>query len=181
MAFRIEKDFVTSAGLRAVVIVCQFEEGVDRHRCGYVGVDAGSKLWNKDYSEQLDCIDQEAVDTAQVGEKGVITIFTAGARSDGESKVRRSLDIAIDCHGGLTYAGGGIGSIYPVESELWWFGFDCAHYGDATITQRAFEIEHGFENEGIVRSLLFCELQCEKIAVQLVALEQGITLSTPEE
>ena len=33
-------------------------------------------------------------------------------------------------HGGLTYAGGGENSEYPVDSNLWWLGFDCAHCGD---------------------------------------------------
>ena len=34
------------------------------------------------------------------------------------------------CHGGLTYSGGGENSSYPISSDLWWFGFDCAHCGD---------------------------------------------------
>jgi hypothetical protein len=36
-------------------------------------------------------------------------------------------EIDIDVHGGLTYAGD---DNYPVESDLWWIGFDCAHSGD---------------------------------------------------
>ena len=35
-----------------------------------------------------------------------------------------------DCHGGLTFSSRSMGEKYPIESDLWWFGFDCAHYGD---------------------------------------------------
>ncbi|MCM1500769.1 MAG: hypothetical protein NC124_20110, partial [Clostridium sp.] len=35
-----------------------------------------------------------------------------------------------DVHGGITYSGGGKNSKYPVESDLYWFGFDCGHYYD---------------------------------------------------
>ena len=38
-------------------------------------------------------------------------------------------DISIKIHGGWTYASGD--NEYPVESDdLWWIGFDCAHYND---------------------------------------------------
>jgi hypothetical protein len=46
----------------------------------------------------------------------------------GEDEVGDCLDHA-RVHGGLTYAG-----VRPdsVEDGLWWYGFDCAHYGDST-------------------------------------------------
>lgn len=41
-------------------------------------------------------------------------------------------DIDIECHGGLTYSTFEVGSSYPIQedNELWWFGWDYAHYGD---------------------------------------------------
>lgn len=41
-------------------------------------------------------------------------------------------DIDIDVHGGLTYSEYSRGG-YPVETkeQVWWIGFDCAHYCDA--------------------------------------------------
>lgn len=38
----------------------------------------------------------------------------------------------IDCHGGLTYSSPHENCNYPVKehSDLWWFGWDYAHYGD---------------------------------------------------
>ena len=35
-------------------------------------------------------------------------------------------DIPVNAHGGLTFSG--LQTIF--DSELWWIGFDCAHYGD---------------------------------------------------
>jgi hypothetical protein len=40
-----------------------------------------------------------------------------------------SSEMNIQVHGGWTYFGNGHGT-YPVESNLWWIGFDCGHYGD---------------------------------------------------
>jgi hypothetical protein len=54
-------------------------------------------------------------------------------------------------HGGLTYAGGGEESEYPVESNLWWLGFDCAHYGDGKDLDLA--KEYFKEDEKIVKQL----------------------------
>ena len=36
-------------------------------------------------------------------------------------------DIAVGCHGGLTYAESYLNGKYD---GLWWIGFDCAHWGD---------------------------------------------------
>lgn len=38
--------------------------------------------------------------------------------------------VSLDVHGGLTYSNGGGGSYFPIESDLWWFGFDCGHFDD---------------------------------------------------
>jgi hypothetical protein len=37
------------------------------------------------------------------------------------------LELQVRVHGGVTYAGHGCGDL----PEGWWFGFDCAHAGDA--------------------------------------------------
>lgn len=40
-------------------------------------------------------------------------------------------DLAIDCHGGLTYAERCQGDIcHPGADDRWWIGFDCNHCGD---------------------------------------------------
>lgn len=86
-------------------------------------------------------------------------------------------------HGGITYSGGGIESEYPVESDLWWFGFDCAHYMDLNDfdaalktfddpeTQRSLlsykYICEQYPDGGVVRTLEYCIEQCKKLAEQL--------------
>lgn len=56
----------------------------------------------------------------------------------------------LHCHGGVTYSGGGEKSQYPVESDLWWFGFDCGH-----------EEDHNVPKE-------FVANECKKLAEQLL-------------
>ena len=165
MSYSVEKDWTTEAGLRAVVIA-------DRHRCGYVGVPKGSVLFGKGYNDEIDQISQEAADSVTIGDKSPLLIFTATCGTDGD-RVRRSLDLLIECHGGLTYAGGN--GDYPVTSDLWWFGFDCAHCDDAPLNPSGFELELDgkYLTYGEIRSLDFCEAQCESISRQLVALEKG--------
>ena len=36
----------------------------------------------------------------------------------------------LPCHGGLSYSSKNFKSNYPIESDLWWFGFDCMHFED---------------------------------------------------
>lgn len=57
--------------------------------------------------------------------------------------------IDADVHGGLTYAGGS--SDYPVESDLWWIGFDCAHYMDGKDLELA--KEYFKDNDSLVRQI----------------------------
>lgn len=86
-----------------------------------------------------------------------------------------------EVHGGLTYAGGGENSTYPINSDLWWFGYDCAHYMDGQDIEQAFkygildqktfdimktmQIYRSVEDE--VRSLEYCENECKYLAKQL--------------
>lgn len=176
MSYNVEADWITKAGLRAVVIVGLHPEGTQRARCGYVGVPKESSFYGKSYDEQLDCISQDAANTSTLGDKSPLLAITATCGSDDEdnSTVRRSLDIVINCHGGLTYSSKEGSNKYPVESELHWFGFDCAHYGDAYIELSEFAKQYGFGREGTVRTLEYCKEQCESIADQLLQLDLGI-------
>lgn len=89
-------------------------------------------------------------------------------------------------HGGLTYAGGGENSEYPVESNLWWMGFDCAHCGDGKDLELAKEyfkederlvkqIEMTMEIDSVyptfelesVRSLEYVENECKSLVNQI--------------
>ena len=58
-------------------------------------------------------------------------------------------------HGGLTYSDAD--QPYPVTSDGWWFGFDCAHYEDKT---------EYFDGEE--RSAEYVVSECESLARQIV-------------
>ncbi|MFQ9545338.1 MAG: hypothetical protein ACLR02_10000 [Clostridium sp.] len=88
----------------------------------------------------------------------------------------------IDCHGGLTYSG----FLGEENKEYWYFGFDCAHFGDG-IDIKALR-KYGFKREVdiikkqelILGSLIeleepfktqeFCEEQCHSIVEQIKQL-----------
>lgn len=55
-------------------------------------------------------------------------------------------------HGGITF------SDSMENSNLWWIGFDCAHYQDYS----------KFNIKGKKRDLSYCIKECEKLAIQLV-------------
>lgn len=85
----------------------------------------------------------------------------------------------ITVHGGLTFADGcshgdEATSICHIPEpgqpdDVWWFGFDCAHYGDLTP-----EVLHRYPNpsynHGTYRDLNYVKDQVEKLAVQLKAI-----------
>lgn len=155
----IEKDWVTASDLRAVVLICLNGER-KTHRCGYVGVPVGHVLHGIGYSDQIPEITPEMVNNQRIGKKSPILLFTASVDADSEDSVRRSPDVLFDCHGGITYAGGK--DNYPVESDLWWFGFDCMHSGDGDI-----EADPHRPRDGEVRTLDYVERECESLAAQI--------------
>lgn len=157
----VEQDWITPAGYRAVVIMT--ERG---HRCGYVGVSQDHPLYRTDYSATTPAIIPPNGDD-EIGLRNPITLLLmAGDPDNWETP-----ESAIDVHGSLTYSDGGEGSDYPVISDLWWFGFDCAHYGDIpTPEAQAAETArygHPMNTHGVHRTLEYCIQQCESLAEQL--------------
>jgi hypothetical protein len=83
-----------------------------------------------------------------------------------------------EVHGGVTYSDGGVNTKYPIESDLWWFGYDCAHYEDGNdlslITNpRLIEMELMYPTGGIVRTKEYCIQECVRLANQLKAVEDN--------
>jgi len=167
MACKIEKDWTTNSGLRAVVLIVLRDDGTRRHRCGYVGLPVGHPLHGVEYGDQADCLTRDLVDAAKIGKKSPILAFTAGCGSDADGLVRRSPDVAFDVHGGLTYSGGS--NDYPaINDGLWWFGFDCAHCDDGEID---YDDRFGFPPRGgVIRSLEYVTEECESLAEQIVTV-----------
>lgn len=83
-------------------------------------------------------------------------------------------DLDVDVHGGLTYA-------RTEEDGLRWYGFDCAHLGDARDPELMDE-EHKEmfakydrfnDPTDTVKSLDYCINECESMATQLKQLEDA--------
>ena len=94
------------------------------HRCGYVGVNENSKLFEVNYSDKIKSKELlNEIKNTTIGKRGIISCLCW----DGDSV---SPDILFNVHGGITYSDG---NNYPIKKDykLWWFGFDCAHFGDA--------------------------------------------------
>lgn len=95
-------------------------------------------------------------------------------------------DIDIDCYGGLTYSEGYLNGIS--EQDLWWIGFDCAHYGDGRDFETAKKyfsdpkvldsinrmeyLECVFSLNEEAKSLEFCVNECMQIVEQIIEMER---------
>jgi hypothetical protein len=157
MSFTVEKDWTTEAGLRAVVIM-----GDLGHRCGYVGLPAGHPLNGVEYGEKSPHL---KLDPERSTEKmSPIQILCGAGKSMDDLN---SPEYVFEVHGGLTFSGNGRGK-YPVESDLWWFGYDCGHAGDAPApdSKLASYRMAGFEGD-VHRTLEYCTAECESLAKQL--------------
>lgn len=150
------------------------------HRCGYVGIPETHPLHRKSYSSYLD------IKKSDIGDRevsGVFQLFSACLDDD----ERVQIDAYFQCHGGITYSGGGKGSHYPIDSDLWWFGFDCAHAGDGKDLQLAYERfpnerEHIFKMielekkfpilDEVVRTEGYVVAECRRLAEQLKEFEK---------
>ena len=174
MAFIVEREF-EHVGYKCVVIF-----GDTGYRCGYVGVPKEHPLYGKNYSDHLN-IDKEELDGMELGKRGVMSLM-AYACNDSDNV---PLEIYFDVHGSLTYAGGQ-NSKYPIESDLWWFGFDCIHAGDGKDLGLAYKvfpesrksIAVSMEAErkfpilgGEVRTCEYVENECKRLAEQLKEFE----------
>ena len=166
----VEKEFECN-GLKCVVTFQRHG-----HRCGYVGIPKEHPLYGKDYSDHIEI---RKVDIEDREVSGVFPLL--GAILDDDERVR--IEAYFNCHGGVTYSGGGEGSTYPIESDLWWFGFDCAHCDDGKdldLAMKLFpehaqsirmtkQIEDMYPVYNIVRELDYVENECCELAEQLVA------------
>ena len=168
MAYNVEFDFISEEGLRCVGIAIT-DMG---HRCGYVGVPRGHVLYGVEYNETLpdaiSFVTDEIMENAEIGARGAIPVFFAAF-----SNRMNRLDVVIDVHGSLTYSGRS--EQYPIpDTNLWWFGFDCAHAGDGKDfsimderTKEAYASGFRYYPEGPVRSKEYVMQHCKLLARQL--------------
>jgi hypothetical protein len=159
MSYKIEKNW-EHEGYRCIVVAIDMG-----HRCGYVGVDKEHPFYGKEYNDEIppEMLDKiKTVLEGPIGKRGIIDLFCYDSDHP-------RIGILFDVHGGITFSSRKDDKKYPVESDLWFFGFDCAHSGDAKdpeITADRLDVLMYF-NEGIIRTLDYCIDECESLAKQL--------------
>lgn len=164
MSYEIVKDWITAAGLRAVITMTG-----RGHHCGYVGIPVGHPLYGCEYHSPCAALVSPG-ENEQLGNRSAITFILACL----DRSRWQAPDMVFDVHGSLTYSDGN--GKYPVESDLWWFGYDCAHYGDRPSDARCEQLRKEYPDEpymwadgdGEFRDVLYCERQCESLAGQIV-------------
>ena len=172
----IESDFIHN-GLRCVVIFSSMG-----HRCGYVGFDKTNPFYEKGYSDKFKLLKSDDIKDQELGKRSVMTLLTFAVDEEYTSP-----DCYFDVHGSITYADGGENSRYPVESNLWWFGFDCAHCDDGKdyMTAKKYfsnnenvlkriiqseEIDNRYPTGGKIRNKEYVEQECKNLADQIINL-----------
>ena len=80
---------------------------------------------------------------------------------------------SIEVHGGLTFASGCIHVDEPGDGKLddvWWFGFDCAHYGDISPAYDS-KAQESFIYRSY-KSISYVEAEVSALAEQLAAMKE---------
>lgn len=123
MSNEAEKRYIVEREFEHVGYKCVVIFGNMAHRCGYVGIPKNHTLYGKNYDYHLE------IKKSDIWGREVSGIFPLlGACIDEDERIR--IEAYFQCHGGISYSGGGTNSNYPIKSDLWWFGFDCGHAGD---------------------------------------------------
>ena len=159
-SWKIEADF-KHAGYRCVVMITSIG-----HRCGYVGIPKDHPLYRCGYFSEHPALKSSNIETQDKGKRGIVPLA-----------IRTSLeictpDVYFDVHGSITYSDSQPN--YPVpHDKLWWFGYDCNHYGDvpdiAAIADQSIR-RHSLNRQGIVRTRDYCINECISLARQLRAV-----------
>ena len=148
-------------------------------RCGYVGISEGHPLYRKDNDTLLNISLRELEEDEEMGKVGNRGAWTLLGLPDEENeKVRLGAYFMV--HGGITYAKGGKDSHHPVDSDLWWLGFDCGHYkdcpdydllektwGDTEIVKYRLQDRWLYEDSE-VRDLEYVQQECKNLVDQII-------------
>lgn len=170
-SFHVESEF-DYKGFKCVVVFQELG-----HRCGYVGVPQNHPLYGKGYREETSIL-LSALENEEVGKRSIISLVV------NSQKENITLDLLFDVHGSLTFSDGGKDGKYPIESDLWWLGFDCGHCEDGIDLDKAIEyfperkemimqrktIDETFGTyEGLeIRSQEYVENECRNLVDQII-------------
>ena len=151
MSYIVDKDYIYN-GLRCVIISVDWGQ---KHHCGYVGVSKDLILYGIKYDEEAEILQNpillETLKKSTPDRRGILSY----AFWEGE---KIQLQILFNVHGSLTFSDGGDKLNYPIESNLWWFGFDCAHAGDTKD----------------ICNLDYCVAECNSLVDQILEVEKFI-------
>jgi hypothetical protein len=75
-----------------------------------------------------------------------------------------------DVHGGLTFAEHDTDCGKGGEDSAWWFGFDCAHFGDAPDPELPGYDARMVFGDGTVKTTAYVAAECRKLAAQAAAV-----------
>ena len=135
------------------------------HRCGYVEIPKGHKLYGLSYSEQLPITFKE-ISKQKIGKRGIVPIFCAGPLKEED---RICMDLLFDVHGGITFSG------ELRDFKGYWIGFDCAHSGDAKdfslMGEKEKEIWKDFSIRDfgeVIRTTDYVEKECKSLINQII-------------
>ena len=124
--------------------------------CGYAQVPEGHVLFSADHSSRWRCDRSELT----INNHGPIAILIEALH---ENDGAASLDVILQCHGGITYAGP---SYWTNPRTGWWLGFDCSHSGDLTPYD---EFHKWSSSGGTYRTLSYVQEQCRELAAQIAS------------
>lgn len=152
------------------------------HRCGYVAVTPDNPLFKIDYSQDLKSPELlQEINSSTIGKRSIVDLFCW----NGEDV---TLSMLVNVHGGLTFSNMAYLTNYPTNQvdKVWYFGFDCAHYGDAPDVRTAIkyftkekmeyllESEKKYPSQGTICTLEYCEQECRNLADQLECIKETI-------
>jgi hypothetical protein len=116
-------NFLTDEGFDAAILRARHSGSL----CGYVGVPFGHPWWGLKYSDSLPSTPEQLAAPVNTDKISLLSLFCMAA--DGLENIR--IDCTVQVHGGLTYSARGWRAAGE-DARCWYFGFDCAHYGDAS-------------------------------------------------
>ena len=135
--------------------------------CGYVGIPKSHPWYGKSYSAEVKP-SPEMLTNRHENDHGSIDLFCA-MLSETSSNESLSISLCMRVHGGLTYANDH--HPYAKPDGLWWFGFDCAHFGDLVpVFAEQFDRLQILRNNEVYRDQQYVVAECQSLAAQLVKI-----------
>jgi hypothetical protein len=156
---KLVKNWITAAGYRAAILY------VNGHNNGYVALPPTHPLFGVDYDTAALCLSFPANEPLSKRSPLALMCCNAEARPS----------VVFDVHGGITYSDYKLAQVSVLEEEqLWWYGFDTAHYGDANSPEYYAKLKEQYPDmpfmwaaDGEYRTVEYVTAECESLAAQL--------------